>query len=230
MKVEIYIQEKNGDRAIHIPIVPEEIKFNRGETTFVTSEIMGLGEVSVPSGTELTTYSWSSEFPGVMRKNDPMIRGLWCDPKIYHNTLEDWHKNGTELNLWVVGYPVNHDVYLAKYEASGVGAFGDISYEIGFIEARHITIKTTKVEQKQAAASTTETKRPTTKSTSYTIKSGDTLWGISVKHYKTGTKWKDIYNANKDIIEQTAKKYGRSSSNNGHWIYPGVTLTIPDAG
>lgn len=63
---------------------------------------------------------------------------------------------------------------------------------------------------------------------SYTVVSGDTLWGISKKFYGTGTKYSIIYNANKDLIESTAKSHGKSSSDNGHWIWPGETFTIPE--
>jgi glycosyltransferase involved in cell wall biosynthesis len=33
---------------------------------------------------------------------------------------------------------------------------------------------------------------------------------------------------NKKIIEETATKHGKKSSSNGHWIYPGTKLLIPD--
>ena len=42
-----------------------------------------------------------------------------------------------------------------------------------------------------------------------------------------GTKWQSIYNLNKAAIEAAAKKYGRSSSSNGWWIYPGTVLKLP---
>ena len=64
---------------------------------------------------------------------------------------------------------------------------------------------------------------------SYTVVSGDTLWGISRKFYGTGTKYGIIYAANADIIESTAKSHGKKSSDNGHWIWPGETFTIPEA-
>lgn len=226
MPVDIYVREKNGDREIRFPILPEEIPLESGAAIFATSEIMRRGEVAVPTGTELSAYPWESEFPGALRKNDPLIRGTWKDPKTYHTILEDWKNNGTKLNLLVIGYPyINADVYLKEYQPTLSGAFGDIVYKVGFIEARDITIKTTKVE---------ETKRPATQGKSYTIKSGDTLWAISLKFYGTGTKWKTIYNANKDIIEKTAKARWKAAginrdSQNGHWIFPGVTITIPDA-
>lgn len=62
----------------------------------------------------------------------------------------------------------------------------------------------------------------------YTVVSGDTLWGISKKFYGTGTKYHIIYDANSDLIEAAAKAHGKKSSDNGHWIWPGETLTIPE--
>lgn len=73
---------------------------------------------------------------------------------------------------------------------------------------------------KKAASSSTTGKR-------YTIVSGDTLWRISTKFLGSGAKYMQIYNANSGTIESTAKSHGKSSSSNGHWIYPGTTLTIP---
>ena len=60
----------------------------------------------------------------------------------------------------------------------------------------------------------------------YTVVSGDTLWGIASKKLGSGAKWTTIYDANKDTIESTAKKHGKSSSDHGHWIWPGEVLTI----
>lgn len=64
--------------------------------------------------------------------------------------------------------------------------------------------------------------------TAYTVVSGDTLWGISRKFYGTGTKYNVIYDANAELIESTAKAHGKKSSSNGHWIWPGEVLTIPE--
>ena len=64
-------------------------------------------------------------------------------------------------------------------------------------------------------------------SKTYTIVSGDTLWKISTKELGSGAKYMQIYNANSGTIEAAAKSHGKSSSSNGHWIYPGTTLSIP---
>lgn len=73
---------------------------------------------------------------------------------------------------------------------------------------------------KKAASSSTKAK-------TYTIVSGDTLWRISTKFLGSGAKYMQIYNTNKSTIESAAKSHGKSSSSNGHWIWPGTVLTIP---
>ena len=61
----------------------------------------------------------------------------------------------------------------------------------------------------------------------YIVKRGDNLWMLAKKFYGSGTKYTVIYEANKEVIEATAKAHGFSSSQNGHWIFPGTELVIP---
>lgn len=51
----------------------------------------------------------------------------------------------------------------------------------------------------------------------YTVKSGDSLSKIAKAHYGDASKWKRIYEANKEKIK------------NPDLIYPGQEFTIPDA-
>ena len=57
--------------------------------------------------------------------------------------------------------------------------------------------------------------------------SGDNLWDIARVKLGDGSRMNEIYELNKDTIEAAAKKYGRSSSSNGWWIYPGTVLQLP---
>ena len=49
----------------------------------------------------------------------------------------------------------------------------------------------------------------------YTVKKGDTLWGIAEQFYGDGNLWKKIHYANEDLIKNPKK------------IYPGQVLKIP---
>ncbi|MDX2470567.1 MAG: LysM peptidoglycan-binding domain-containing protein [SAR324 cluster bacterium] len=54
----------------------------------------------------------------------------------------------------------------------------------------------------------------------YTIKKGDTLWGIAEKHYGSGFKWRKIAEANPDKIKYLPNEVVH--------IYPGDELVIPE--
>lgn len=62
---------------------------------------------------------------------------------------------------------------------------------------------------------------------SYTVTKGDTLSGIAEEEYGDASEWRKIYDANRQTIEQAARDHGRSSSDHGHWIFPGTQLVIP---
>ena len=112
---------------------------------------------------------------------------------------------------------------ISKFEAKFSGGFGDITYSISFAPYNDSSVSVTKA----SSSSSKETNRTTVTSKTHTVKSGDTLWGIAEKYYGSGTKHTTIYKANKDVIESTAKKHGKKSSENGKWIYPPTKLTLP---
>ena len=54
MKVNIYIDELRkfdaSARSMHIPVLPEKIKFSSGGARFIQYDIIDRGEVYIPSG------------------------------------------------------------------------------------------------------------------------------------------------------------------------------------
>lgn len=61
----------------------------------------------------------------------------------------------------------------------------------------------------------------------YVVKSGDDLWKLAERFYQDGTKESTIYEANKAVIEEAARKHGMGTSSSGYWIFPGTELIIP---
>lgn len=228
MVIDIYIYPDGKTTAdgIRIPWLPAQVKVDTGGTRLVTHEIMNVGEVDIPNGTNLAKISWSSTFPGKTRKGTlPFLRGELIEPKTYVDKLESWRKNGTKLKVMVTNSPVNFDVYIEKFIHNFSGGYGDIVYELSLIQRRNIVV--TSVPKTSSGSSKVSSSSGGGSSViTYTIKKGDTLWSIAKKYLGAGSNWTIIYNKNKDIIEKTAKANGRSSSGNGKHIYAGTKIKI----
>lgn len=227
MAQDIFITEISTKRKLQLPSLPEKVRC-RTTTQYSTYNILDFGEVQVPGGSAPTEVSWESTFYGAARKDIPLIIRKWSEPLEVCKLLESWRNSGAPLKLVITGTPINIDVTISNFEYEPHGGFGDYAYSISFVQYDSSTITVNKVTKSQTASpSTSSNSRPSSKSKTYTVKSGDTLWGIAESYYKDGLKHTKIYEANKSIIESTAKKRGYSSSNNGWWIFPGTVLTIP---
>lgn len=58
----------------------------------------------------------------------------------------------------------------------------------------------------------------------YTVRSGDTLYAIASRYHVDEPA---LYSLNSGTIETTARSHGFSSSDHGHWIFPGEILKLP---
>lgn len=124
---------------------------------------------------------------------------------------------------------VSLEVYELNEDADRYGT--DVMAKIELLQYREYGTKTIafKKAESKTAATVTEKRETTTapKTGDYTVKQGDNLWDIARVKLGNGARQTEIYALNKDVIEAAAKKYGRASSSNGWWIYPGTVLRLP---
>ena len=104
---------------------------------------------------------------------------------------------------------------------------GDIYYTLSLSEYRTLNVPSVQITTKVRSNGLLSRPSSAASGGTHTVVSGDTLWGIAKQHYGSGSSYPKIYNANSGIIEASARRHGKSSSNNGHWIYPGDVYTIP---
>lgn len=228
--MDIYLKEKgNKKSSLRFPSVPESIKA-KGNTSYQEYDIIGKGTYAFPAGTDLYTIQWKGMFWGEERKKITGLNRKWLSPSSCIKKLEQWKEKGTVLNLVVSGGNINRDVTIKSFEYEQTGGRGDYEYSIVFVSYRQNKVSVMKESNKDADKKKDTVSRDDgkKKKKQYTVVQGDNLWSIARKFYGgSGSDWKKIYDANKSVIESTARKYGYSSSNNGWWIFPGCILTIP---
>jgi len=217
--MDIYFTEIETGARIALSMLPEKAK-QKGSANFQTYDIINIGEVKIPKGTNLLTFSWNGTLPGSSRRNASYVKSQhWQSPDGIIKIWEKWRSEGTKIRLMITETSINYDVYLDDYTAEATGGNGDYEYSIAFLEAKAVeTYTVNELNIKPSAKSTTNsatTRPPAATAKTYTVKSGDSLWKIAQKSLGKGGRYPEIFNLNKDKIK------------NPNLIYPGQVLTLP---
>ena len=235
---------KDGSDVLTFPITPGELSIKIGSNNEVVT-LIDEGDVNILKSPSLTEVEFDARFP---MRNYPYAREV-SNFETYFKKFEELKEKKKSFRFIVARttpagkrtWDTNLLVSLEDFELNESSDEGDdVIITFNLKQYKEYGVKTIKIPTTAASTNSQNNKQTTstaeksrsdenrTKSSkSYTVKKGDCLWNIAKKFYGSGSKWKTIYNANKSKIESTAKKYGKSSSSNGHWIYPGTKLTIP---
>lgn len=199
-----------------IPVNPEEVK-TENNLSIEKYNILNLGQVAVANYKELNKYSFETEFPYkaasyVNYKNNFKNSDFWV------SLFEGWMKNKTVVRFIAsngIGKDINTLVLISSLGITEkAGEEGDkyISFEL--LEYRKFdkkvaTVKDLGGNKATSNQSSNENSNPKATNRTYTVVSGDTLWGIATRYYGNGAQYPKIYNANRNIIS------------NPNLIYPG---------
>lgn len=214
------------------PITPSEIKIKSGSNN-ETVTLIDEGEINILKSPSLTEVEFEARFP--MRKypfsRNPerfetyfaIFEKLKEKKKPFRFIVARTTPNGTKT------WDTNMLVALEDLETDESADEGD-DVIVAFALKRYKNYGVTVLKNTNKSTSSSNTNRNTTSKgvRYYTVKNGDCLWLIAKRFYGNGADWKKIYNANKSAIEKDAKAHGYKSSSNGHWIWAGLKLTIPE--
>ena len=229
--MDIYLTDLETNDRLRFPMLPEEVTVQISNQ-FYNYNIMSVGEIKLPSGSSSDSFTWQGMLPGRSRENAPFVRE-WRDPQAIYKWIERLkpQKGKTrKLRLLITETPINCDVYLNTFTGRPVGGYGDINYQINFVQAKDLIISVSNTGNRSAPplANKPQQERPAPpQPNTHTIVRGDTLWGIAQRYYGDGSLYTRIYDANREAIEAEARRRGMQGSNRGHWIFPGTVLTIP---
>ena len=224
----------DGGDVLTFPITPGELTIKVGSNNKVVT-LISEGDINILKSPSLIEVEFEARFP--MRKY-PYSRTP-SSFQTYYNKFEELKEDKKPFRFIVARttpggrrtWDSNLLMALEEFEITENADEGDdvlVSFRLK--QYKEYGVKRLKVKNSNPnSTSTSKQSRngKSGKSQSYTVKSGDCLWNISKKFYGNGSDWTIIYKANKSAIEADAKKHGKNSSSNGHWIYPGLKLTIP---
>ncbi len=125
-----------------------------------------------------------------------------------------WHLPSGNL-LFDTNLNVSLEEYQIDEDAKALGF--DVKVTIKLKQYRPFGTKTVTVDESGNASTEQQREEGVNKpdSSSYTVKSGDCLWNIAKAKLGDGSRWKEIYDLNKDKVS------------NPNLIYPDQVLTMP---
>lgn len=212
---------KYGSKKYKLPVNPEEIKRTRN-LNVETYQVLGTGQVSVPSYCELEEYSFEAEFPS--QDYQYVEPGARSDADYYEKMFKKAQKNKKPIRF-IASNDITDDISMRVLVKSvevieKAGEEGDKYISLTLMEykgasKRYIAVQTptATVKQEDTATNSEAVNPAVTDNKTHTVQSGDTLWGIAKKYYGNGAQYPKIASANSIV--------------NPNIIHVGQVLSIP---
>lgn len=209
------------------PIAPSKMQLKiKGQNKLLT--LINEGEINILKNAGLTEISFDLILPNTKYPFATYKSGFQ-NAKYFLDEIESMKTSKKPFQFIVTRtlpngkllFDTNMKVGLENYTITEDSKNGfDVSVSIKLKQYKEHGTKTCNISFENNKVSTqpkrsTESSPAPTKNKTYKVKKGDCLWKIAKKFYGNGSKYKIIFNANRDKIK------------NANLIYPGQVLTIP---
>lgn len=230
--------------SVLLPVPPEKMTVSIKDND-KTVTLINTGEVNILKKAGLTEFSFDLLLPQVEYSFASYENGFQS-ADYYLNKLKSLKAGRKPFPFVVTRYLPNGEklfttggdndisgeftVSLSDYEIKeDAEELFDLTVSVKLKLYRNYGTKTLTFSSDGTTATAQQTRSTAAKKaeTSYTVVSGDTLWSIARRKLGDGSQYTKIYSLNQSTIEAEAKKHGKTSSGNGHWIYPGTVLILP---
>ena len=225
---EAYIAFDYNNKTYRLPVNPETFEVSSVMST-ETYDILGLGQIVIPTGMEVREFNFETELPYQAYPYVEASKKFWNVDR-YETFFNSVRKKKVPVGFVYdngVSEEISTKVLIVEFNSTeNAGEEGDKQYSFKLLEYVDYGPKIVSKSKSNSSSSkrkktTITTKKTTTKTNTkkpkmYVVQEGDCLWNLAKKFYGSGTKYTKIYNANRSIIK------------NPSLIYPGMKLKIPD--
>lgn len=224
---------------IPLPVTPGKIQMDvngRNKTVILINE----GEVNLIKTSALTDISFECLIPQINKYPFARYSKGYKDAKYYLGHLEKLKNANKPFKFKItrktqkkkILFETNMAVTLENYKIVEDSKNGiDLTIALELKQYREYGAKRAKIlpskDKEKPKVIVKKPRKEKEAAKSYTVKKGDTLGNIAKQQLKSTSRWREIYNLNKSVIESTAKKRGKASSSDGWWIWPGTVLKLP---
>jgi nucleoid-associated protein YgaU len=194
--MDFWLSFNNFAERLQLPVNPGEFHIRTGNKNTVV-DIQSLGELNLIGGEKLAEIQLSSFFPA-----------KWAPYCAYRDIpspydavaiIEKWRKSGRPVRLIITDTPINLALAIEEFEYGEKGGTRDVLYTLTLREYRFIQLKQVGAQQTPDGMSAPRPDERTPPAT-YDVKPGDNLWLIAQRVYGDGSRWSELYAANKDTI------------------------------